>query len=181
MNQHITSADTELNLLGFDGIVTPSDHWNWNITSSATVQADLQTFVYAGIVFLSIGIGWKMMGTAPSSVSDGTLASLNLYSESRVRNSDEPLRSALLLRAAEEGVPWMPFDERMDLLTGAALTRLESYIDARYKEALYRTTEIAMDLSTDSDLVYNLRLQPWNVWNPTSLVLQPRVERKSQT
>lgn len=157
MNQLITSADTTLNSLGFDTIVTSPG--SWNITRSATAPADLQTFVYAGIVFLSIGIGWKMVGIAPSSVSDGTLESLNLYSEYRVRNSDEPLRSALLLRAAEEGVPWMPFDERMDLLTEAALTRLESYIEARYKEALYRTTVTAVDLSTDSNLVY--------VWNPT--------------
>lgn len=154
MNQLITSAGT-INSLGFDTIVTSPG--SWNTTSSAIVPADLQTFVYAGIVFLSIGIGWKMVGTAPSSVSDGTLESLNLY-ESRVRNSDEPLRSALLLRAAEEGVPWMSFDERMDLLTEAALTRLESYIEARYKEALYRTTVTAVDLSTDSNLVY--------VWNP---------------
>lgn len=99
-----------------------------NATTSAE-KIKLHTICYDGDLYLSVADSpWKKISASPNFHDLASTYEEAPLTEDSVRDSDEPLRSALLLRAAEAGVGWMKFDERMDILTHNALVRLQEFI-----------------------------------------------------
>lgn len=122
MNQPYASVSTH----NYDLLCTTSAYR----TSQAV---SFNSIVHEGTVYLSIAHSpWRTLTEASYPTPDTDLDTLSTSNEDQVRESEEPLRSALLSLAAKRGERWMKFDQRMDILAADAMKRVQEFINEQH-------------------------------------------------